>query len=77
MLIPGKSREPVRRMVNANASGSLEDPAFSCFVSSEAQFRDMLLLEVNRGCPMVVVFARLAASTNPRAMPKLKRCKTS
>ncbi len=51
MLVPGKSREPVRRMVNTNASGSLEDPAFSCFVSSEAQFRDMLLLEVNRGCP--------------------------
>ncbi len=51
MLIPGKSREPVRRVVNINATGSLDDPAFSCFVSSEAQFRDMLLLEVNRGCP--------------------------
>lgn len=51
MLVAGKSREPVRRLVNTNATGCLDDPAFSCFVSSEAQFRDMLLLEVNRGCP--------------------------
>ena len=51
MLIPGKSAEPVRRLVDMSGSGNLHDPAYSCFVSSEAQFRDMLLLEVNRGCP--------------------------
>lgn len=51
MLIPGKSTEPVRRLVDMSGSGNLHDPAYSCFVSSEAQFRDMLLLEVNRGCP--------------------------
>jgi len=51
VLIPGKSPEPVRRQVSTNAAGTLQDPAFSCFVSSEAQFKDMLLLEVNRGCP--------------------------
>lgn len=51
MLIPGKSHEPVRRAVAVAGSGNLHDPAYSCFISSEAQFRDMLLLEVNRGCP--------------------------
>ena len=29
----------------------LGDPAFSSFVSHDAEFRDTLLLEVNRGCP--------------------------
>lgn len=34
------------------ASGRiLDDPAYSCFVSHEAEFKDTLLLEVNRGCP--------------------------
>ena len=51
MFIPGKSHEPVRRAVAVAGIGNLQDPAYSCFVSSEAQFRDMLLLEVNRGCP--------------------------
>lgn len=51
MLVPGKSPEPVRRAVAVSGTGTLGDPAYSCFVSSEAQFRDMLLLEVNRGCP--------------------------
>ena len=51
MLIPGQSPEPVRRAVAVSGTGNLHDPAYSCFVSSEAQFRDMLLLEVNRGCP--------------------------
>ena len=51
MLVPGKSPEPVPRAVAISSVGSLSDPAYSCFVSSEAQFRDMLLLEVNRGCP--------------------------
>jgi len=51
VLVPGKSAEPVRRAVAYDGPGKLSKPAFSCFVSSEAQFRDMLLLEVNRGCP--------------------------
>ncbi len=51
MLVPGKSLEPVRRLVDTSGSGNLDAPAYSCFVSPEAQFRDMLLLEVNRGCP--------------------------
>lgn len=51
MLVPGRSREPVRRLVGIAGGTRLAQPAYSCFVSSEAQFRDMLLLEVNRGCP--------------------------
>lgn len=50
VLIPGLSPEPVRRAV-VGSSNVLGSPAYSCFVSPEAQFRDMLLLEVNRGCP--------------------------
>ena len=51
VLVPGMSREPVRRAVMADRSGILARPAYSCFVSSQTQFKDMLLLEVNRGCP--------------------------
>jgi radical SAM superfamily enzyme YgiQ (UPF0313 family) len=51
VLVPGKSSLPVRRAVLADDTGILARPAYSCFVSSKAQFRDMLLLEVNRGCP--------------------------
>ena len=51
VLVPGMSVEPVRRAVAADGTGVLSHPAYSCFVSSQAQFRDMLLLEVNRGCP--------------------------
>lgn len=49
--VPGKSRTPVSRVLPANQSTDLSDPAFSCFISGEAAFRDTLLLEVNRGCP--------------------------
>ena len=45
-------REPGGRAVRAVAgNGTGFDPASSCFVSPEAEFRDMFLLEVNRGCP--------------------------
>lgn len=47
---PGKSATPVRRLVSG-PTGPLHDPAFSCFISNSATFRDTLLLEVNRGCP--------------------------
>jgi len=51
MLVPGQSPLPARRLAHVSGSGELREPAYSCFISSEAQFRDMLLLEVNRGCP--------------------------
>ncbi len=47
---PGRSATPVRRIVSGTP-GPLADPAFSCFISGTAAFRDTLLLEVNRGCP--------------------------
>jgi len=38
--------------VVADSSGRLlANPGSSCFVSPESEFRDMFLLEVNRGCP--------------------------
>lgn len=50
IYVPGRSKTPVKRVVSCS-SGPLQDPAFSCFVSGRATFRDTLLLEVNRGCP--------------------------
>ena len=46
---PGRSPLPVRRQ--AGSGSVLKDPAFSCFISNQATFRDTLLLEINRGCP--------------------------
>ncbi len=56
MYVPGRTPLPVRRAVRTSgagtlASGALKDPAYSCFVSPAAEFKDMLLIEVNRGCP--------------------------
>ena len=39
------------QIVNTASVRVLADPAFSSFVSHDAEFRDTLLLEVNRGCP--------------------------
>lgn len=50
VYVPGSSTTPVRRVVSALGS-ALPDPAWSCFVSPTATFKDTLLLEVNRGCP--------------------------
>ncbi len=53
VLVPGRSKLPVARAVAATSAPSvtLADPAHSCFVSGHAAFRDMFLVEVNRGCP--------------------------
>ncbi|MGL1861266.1 MAG: radical SAM protein [Pseudodesulfovibrio sp.] len=50
IYVPGRSKTPVKRLVTGG-TGPLHDPAFSCFISGRATFRDTLLLEVNRGCP--------------------------
>ncbi|WP_243311909.1 radical SAM protein [Fundidesulfovibrio agrisoli] len=50
MYVPGLSPTPVRRVVPPGGR-VLADPACSSFVSNEAEFKDTLLLEVNRGCP--------------------------
>ncbi|GAU07828.1 radical SAM protein [Desulfoplanes formicivorans] len=41
----------VRRVFVRDSDRLLPVPAASCFVSSHSEFRDMLLLEINRGCP--------------------------
>jgi radical SAM superfamily enzyme YgiQ (UPF0313 family) len=51
VFLPGHPGAPARRAVPAGAPGLLEAPGRSCFVSPEAEFRDMFLLEINRGCP--------------------------
>jgi len=50
VYVPGRSKAPVKRRASG-PTGPLHDPAFSCFISGRAAFRDTLLLEVNRGCP--------------------------
>jgi len=57
--VPGHNTFPVQRVLAATAADTpgapntriLADPASSVFVSHEAEFRDTLLVEVNRGCP--------------------------
>jgi len=53
VLVPGRSPLPVRRAVHRDPDQptALACPAHSAFVSPEAEFKDMLLIEVNRGCP--------------------------
>jgi len=48
--IPVLSKDPVRRVL-AGSERELPEPGHSCFVTQESEFRDMFLLEVNRGCP--------------------------
>lgn len=51
VLVPGRTPLPVRRAVDLGPTPALPAPAASSFVSPETEFRDMFLLEVNRGCP--------------------------
>lgn len=51
VLVPGATPLPARRAVDLGPSPALSAPAASSFVSPETEFRDMFLLEVNRGCP--------------------------
>ncbi|MBI4805671.1 MAG: radical SAM protein [Desulfovibrio sp.] len=48
--VPGQSLLPVKRAV-APGGRVLIEPVCSSFVSHEAEFKDTLLMEVNRGCP--------------------------
>lgn len=51
VYVPGVSPLPVRRIVQTAGPASLPDPVTSVFVSHEAEFKDMFLIEANRGCP--------------------------
>ncbi|WP_243547378.1 radical SAM protein [Pseudodesulfovibrio tunisiensis] len=50
IYVPGRTSGKVKRLLDGR-HGPLHDPAFSCFISGRATFRDTLLLEINRGCP--------------------------
>lgn len=51
VLVPGLSRLPVRRVIAGGLGTELDAPCYSTFVSPRSAFRDMFLVEVNRGCP--------------------------
>lgn len=53
MLVPGLTSTPVKRVLDrrGDCPTTLPEPAYSRFVSGHAAFRDMFLIEVNRGCP--------------------------
>ncbi|MDK2955065.1 MAG: hypothetical protein PWQ57_561 [Desulfovibrionales bacterium] len=71
VYVPGRSSAPVARA----ASPDLTDPAFSCFVSSQAEFRDTLLLEINRGCPYGCRFCAAGYIYRPPRTTSLERAK--
>lgn len=73
VLVPGRSKEPVRRQVSLGRKGELLAPGYSCFVSPEAQFRDMLLLEVNRGCPYGCRFCAAGSIYKPPRHARLEQ----
>lgn len=51
VYVPGLSPLPVKRIYDRSTGSRLETPAYSCFISNKSEFRDTLLVEVNRGCP--------------------------
>ncbi|WP_432737964.1 radical SAM protein [Maridesulfovibrio sp. FT414] len=58
VYVPGMTTGQVRRAVLApgpvdegHGVPLLTSPAYSCFISPDAVFKDMFLVEVNRGCP--------------------------
>ncbi|KHK03435.1 radical SAM protein [Desulfovibrio sp. TomC] len=53
VFLPGRSDGPVVRAtaLTEGSTTQLAAPAHSCFVSGHAEFRDMFLVEINRGCP--------------------------
>ncbi|WP_034641774.1 radical SAM protein [Desulfovibrio inopinatus] len=56
IYVPGQSTTPVKRVVAAQDSRRLHDPASSVFISNKSEFKDMLLIEINRGCPYACRF---------------------
>ncbi|WP_027369125.1 radical SAM protein [Desulfocurvibacter africanus] len=73
--VPGVSPTPVRRAI-AGGGRRLDDPAYSCFISGKAEFADMLLLEVNRGCPYGCRFCAAGFIYRPPRHAELEDLKT-
>ena len=74
VLVPGRTKTPVARVVArcADAPGVLADPVHSCFVSGHAAFRDMFLVEVNRGCPYGCRFCAAGYVYRPPRQARLR-----
>ncbi len=75
VLVPGVSRLPVRRVVAGGLTTDLEAPCYSTFVSSRSAFRDMFLIEVNRGCPYGCRFCAAGSIYRPPRRARLSRLK--
>ncbi len=76
VYVPGRSRTPVKRQVLAVPGDTvLRDPASSCFVSPIAEFRDMLLVEINRGCPYGCRFCAAGFIYRPPRQARLDEIK--
>lgn len=69
IYVPGASALPVRRVWPATGR-ILADPACSVFVSPEAEFKDTMLLEVNRGCPHACRFCAAGFVYRPPRMAR-------
>lgn len=67
-LVPGASPLPVARQV----APTLRSPAHSVFVSAQARFADMFLLEVNRGCPYGCRFCAAGSIYRPARQASLE-----
>ncbi len=75
VLVPGVSKTPVRRVAAGGLSTDLAAPCYSTFVSSRATFRDMFLIEVNRGCPYGCRFCAAGSIYRPPRRASLSRLK--
>lgn len=73
--VPGRSRTPVTRVLVPNGR-KLAAPAASCFVSPEAEFKDTLLLEINRGCPHACRFCAAGYVYRPPRQADVAELKT-
>jgi radical SAM superfamily enzyme YgiQ (UPF0313 family) len=75
VYVPGQSPLPVKRVVRIGAPGQLPDPACSAFISSEAEFKDMFLIEANRGCPHACRFCAAGYVYRPPRHAGIERIK--
>ncbi|XPV76807.1 MAG: radical SAM protein [Desulfovibrio sp.] len=84
VYVPGLTKGKVKRVLaptEQNSDGALEvntlnHPAYSCFISDAAAFRDTLLLEVNRGCPYGCRFCAAGYIYRPPRHAKMEDLKT-
>ncbi|WP_320170924.1 radical SAM protein [Maridesulfovibrio sp.] len=83
VYVPGMTSGRVRRAVLApglpereNGVPLLTEPAYSCFTSPDAVFKDMFLVEVNRGCPYGCRFCAAGYVYRPPRHASIEQLKT-